>query len=140
MDTLKTLTLVKADGTKKPSSEVFAGKDFICIYFSAHWCPPCRGFTPVLKDFYEEVEGVEIVFVSSDQTEEAMNSYMKESHGDWWAVEFGSDAKKALSSHFGVSGIPMLCVIDKSGKLITKEGRGDVGGKGPAAVAQWKKA
>ena len=53
MDTLKTLNLVKADGTKKPSSEVFAGKDFICIYFSAHWCPPCRGFTPVLKDFYE---------------------------------------------------------------------------------------
>lgn len=53
MDVLKSLSLVKADGTKKPGSEVFAGKDFICIYFSAHWCPPCRGFTPVLKDFYE---------------------------------------------------------------------------------------
>ena len=53
MDILKSVNLIKADGTKKPSSEVFAGKDFICIYFSAHWCPPCRGFTPVLKDFYE---------------------------------------------------------------------------------------
>ena len=69
-----------------------------------------------------------------------MLSYMKESHGDWWAVEFGSDAVKALKSHFGVSGIPMLAMIDKSGKLITKDGRGDVGGKGPAAVAEWKKA
>ena len=53
MDILKSLSLIKADGTKKPSSEVFDGKDIICIYFSAHWCPPCRGFTPILKDFYE---------------------------------------------------------------------------------------
>ena len=25
---------------------------FVCVYFSAHWCPPCRGFTPVLKEVY----------------------------------------------------------------------------------------
>ena len=25
----------------------------IGIYFSAHWCPPCRGFTPVLSEFYK---------------------------------------------------------------------------------------
>jgi len=26
----------------------------ILIYFSAHWCPPCRGFTPVLAKNYKE--------------------------------------------------------------------------------------
>ena len=44
-----------------------------------------------------------------------------ESHGDWWAVEFGSDAVKALKSHFGVSGIPMLVVPNKDIELVTKE-------------------
>merc|ERR1711981_879207 len=105
MESIKQQTLIKADGSKVEASKALANKSIVCLYFSAHWCPPCRGFTPVLKDFYEEDDGVEIVFVSSDQTAEAMVAYMKESHGDWWAVEFGSDAVKTLKSHFGVSGI-----------------------------------
>ena len=81
-------------------------QDLVLYYFSAHWCPPCRQFTPMLKDFYEvqsldqpillrdfvaghrtisssssnfhqEAEGIEIVFVSSDRSAEDMTSYMK---------------------------------------------------------------
>ena len=53
MDLINGLTLVKADGTKVGATEGLDGKAIVCLYFSAHWCPPCRAFTPVLKDFYE---------------------------------------------------------------------------------------
>ncbi len=46
-------------------------KKIVGIYFSAHWCPPCRGFTPVLAKAYNELQAqnkaFEIVFLSSDQ-------------------------------------------------------------------------
>ena len=88
----------------------------------------------------QEVEGVEIIFVSSDRSPADMEAYMKESHGDWWGVEHGSSTVEALKSHFGIRGIPALIVVDKNGDVITKDGRADVQSKGPSVVAQWKKA
>ena len=41
--------LLDSDG-KEVDKTVLAGKT-IGVYFSAHWCPPCRGFTPKLVDF-----------------------------------------------------------------------------------------
>ena len=84
------------------------------------------------------MEGLEIIFVSSDHSPEDMEAYMKESHGDWWGVEHGSSAAEALKTHFKVRGIPALIVLDKNGDVITKEGRADVQAKGPGAVALWK--
>jgi nucleoredoxin len=38
----------------------------VMIYFSAHWCPPCRRFTPMLVQSYNQMKAagknVEIVF------------------------------------------------------------------------------
>jgi nucleoredoxin len=41
------------DGEKDTMS-VLEGKQFVAVYFSAHWCPPCRQFTPVLGAFYDQ--------------------------------------------------------------------------------------
>lgn len=41
--------LLTADG-ERPTSEVLAGCEAVGIYFSAHWCPPCRRFTPEVSD------------------------------------------------------------------------------------------
>jgi len=141
MDLLVGQKLQKADGSTVSAEEALANKAVVCFYFSAHWCPPCRQFTPILKDFYEEVSdnGVEVIFVSSDRSAGEMVSYMKESHGEWFAVEHDSNLAQALKTKFGISGIPALIVIRGSdGTLITKSGRQDVQTSGPMALQKWK--
>lgn len=86
----KVLRRNTAGGFTPASGEDLKGK-LVALYFSAHWCPPCRGFTPVLKKFYADAkaQGFELVFVSFDRTESALDEYLKESHGEWLFVPFG---------------------------------------------------
>ena len=53
MDLLSGVDLIRSDGSKVKANEALSDKKIVALYFSAHWCPPCRGFTPVLKKFYE---------------------------------------------------------------------------------------
>ena len=43
----------------------------LLIYFSMHNCPPCREFTPLLVELYNEVneagKKMEVIFFSGDQ-------------------------------------------------------------------------
>ena len=116
---------------------------FVGLYFSAHWCPPCRGFTPVLADFYNSVKSagakdLEIIFVSSDQNDQAFKDYFKDQ--PWKALAFGDALKGPLGQEFGVTGIPCLVILKSDGSLVSKNGRGDVTQHGPdGAIAHWSK-
>ncbi len=70
-DLLRSPELLGPSGTTV-SVDTLEGK-FVLLYFSAHWCPPCRGFTPILKEYYEALKAqrsdFEIIFVSSDENE-----------------------------------------------------------------------
>uniref|UniRef100_A0A914VZ26 Thioredoxin domain-containing protein n=1 Tax=Plectus sambesii TaxID=2011161 RepID=A0A914VZ26_9BILA len=145
-DLFKGVELHKKDGSKTKGDEALKGK-IVALYFSAHWCPPCRQFTPVLKDFYGELvdesdKEFEIVFVSFDRSADDLKSYMAEDHGDWYFLPFGSEKIQELSTQFSVSGIPAMIVLKPNGDVITKNGRADVqGGKAPVqAFDQWAKA
>nr|XP_054775609.1 nucleoredoxin-like [Lytechinus pictus] len=98
------------------------------IYFSAHWCPPCKTFTPVLKGTYEKIKETgqpfEIIFATKDQKEDSFKSYFAEM--PWLAFPFQDERIEELSKSLSVLGIPMLVIIDAEGKLITTEGRGSV--------------
>lgn len=141
MELFKGKMLVKKDGTEVPAEEVLGGKKVVGLYFSAHWCPPCRMFTPNLAEAYEEAkEGddyFEIVFVSSDRAADEMLSYMKESHGNWFGLKHGDPLVAELKQMFGVSGIPTLIVVDEKGKLVSADGRSDISIEGPRAFSKW---
>lgn len=116
--------------------------NLIALYFSAHWCPPCRAFTPVLKDFYNEIRdkvdpSFQIIFVSSDKSEEQLNAYMKESHGEWLAMPYGSKFIDAFKKKYGVKGIPSLVVLDGEWNEVSRTGRQDISKAGLRAYKKW---
>jgi len=113
--------LVTANGVPAGASRL-AGKDLVLIYFSAHWCPPCRTFTPELVQHYRDKGGhtkFEVIFVSRDHDEAAMLSYMQGEQMPWVATKFGSRSVDALAKHYAGKGIPCLVLVDKTGKVLS---------------------
>ena len=118
---------------------------------SAHWCPPCRRFTPLLAAAYEahkmylkEGEGgvgdvnddtntddsigdIEVVFVSFDSVKSEYDNYRNTM--PWLSVPFANlhrlQIKDTLSKQYNIGGIPALIILDgKDGNLVSMNGRG----------------
>lgn len=133
----------------------FEKKKVIGLYFSAHWCVPCRKFAPALVAFYNKHAAAhpefEILFVSNDKTAPAMEGHMREVQMPWPALNFDKVSGNAALNKYAGSGIPCLVVVDENGKVIfdTYAGQNYRGpeavladleqmfaGKGPTQVAQ----
>jgi nucleoredoxin len=98
---------------------------------SAHWCPPCRSFTPVLSEFYEQLKeedenSLEIIFASSDSDAESFKNYYGEM--PWNAIPFEHPSiKEDLSTRFEIKGLPTLVILNMAdGSMKDAEGRGTV--------------
>ena len=117
--------------------EELAPKQIYGLYFSAHWCPPCRKFTPQLVAYYTQIAHdhpeFEIIFVSADKSAEDMATYMRESGMPWLAIEYGKLANVPALQKYAGRGIPDLVIVDASGKVLADS---FVGGKyvGPGRV------
>ena len=114
-------TLLQNPGAKPvPLDDALGGKEFILLYASAHWCGPCRSFTPQLANWYRSLgatKSAEVVFLSCDHDDNGFHSYYKEM--PWLAVPFDDDAREQLLGHIRVQGIPRLVVLDgKTGRIL----------------------
>jgi nucleoredoxin len=111
------------------------------LYFSAHWCPPCRAFTPSLVKFRDKhaEEGFEIVFVSLDHSAGEKATYIREMKMNWLTVPGASSKEaRALADRFQVNGIPMLVILAPDGSVVTPNGREDVMVSADTALRTWK--
>ncbi|XP_058194947.1 probable nucleoredoxin 1 [Rhododendron vialii] len=115
--------VIGKDGHKVPISDL-VGKN-ILLYFSAHWCPPCRAFTPKLVEIYHQIkakdDAFELIFISSDRDQTSFEEYF--SQMPWLAIPFEDDRKEYLDRIFKVQGIPMLVAIGPTGRTVTTEAR-----------------
>ena len=103
--------------------EALEKKKLIALYFSAHWCAPCRKFTPELVDYYNRVATqhpeFEIVFVSFDKSQFAMETYMREANMPWPAIDFPKLGGKEAIRKYAGKGIPCLVLVDATGKVVS---------------------
>jgi thiol-disulfide isomerase/thioredoxin len=122
-DLLKDDLVQYRNGIVHVDDSALASKKLIAVYFSAHWCGPCRKFTPQLVEYYNRVAPqhpeFEIVFYSHDRSQADFETYMRETNMPWPAIDFSKlKAKQALAKNAG-PGIPSLVLFDSSGNLIS---------------------
>ncbi|MDL5046523.1 thioredoxin-like domain-containing protein [Oscillatoria amoena NRMC-F 0135] len=99
------------------------GVKYYAIYFSAHWCPPCRKFTPDLVSFYKRTKRqhpeFELIFVSRDKSEEKMVDYMKEYYMGFPALNYETGKGHNALGKYASGGIPNLVFIDAEGNVLS---------------------
>lgn len=135
------LGAVVVDGKKQQVAVSTLGGSgkVVGLYFSAHWCPPCRQFTPQLAQFYQGMKDrLEVVFISSDKDEQQWAEYFGEM--PWLALPFGDrERKNVISEKYGVRGIPTLVLLDSAtGATINPNARNLVVGNPKGQGFPWK--
>jgi nucleoredoxin len=102
--------------------EELNGKKIYGLYFSAHWCLPCRKFTPQLVEYYNRIARdhpeFEIIFISADRSADAMAGYMRDTGMPWAAVDYAKVPSLTALNKYAGNGIPDLVIIDRAGKVL----------------------
>ena len=98
------------------------------LFDSAHWCPPCRSFTPLLSEFYDQLKeedenALEVIFASSDNDTQSFTSYFNDM--PWTSIPFeNSQVKDSLSTRFNIEGLPTFLVLNMAdGSVVDTDAR-----------------
>ncbi len=104
----------------------FKGK-YLLVDFWASWCGPCRGENPNVVKLYADYKnkGFDILGVSLDQKKDAWLKAIEEDHLTWNHVSDLKGWGNEVAKLYGVSSIPHTVLLDKEGKIIAKNLRGE---------------
>ena len=97
----------------------------VVLTFSANWCSPCVGMYPDERDLIKQMSGKSFALLSVNADESVETLKKSIASGEitwrcWW--DGGMDGP--IATHWGVSAIPEIFVLDRAGVIRRKNIRG----------------
>ncbi len=123
--TIPDFSATDLDG-KPISLEAYRGK-VLLVDFWAVWCGPCVAEIPNVKKVYNTYKdkGFEVIGISLDKDETKLRDFLKENDIPWRQVFDGQGWDSTIPQQYGIRSIPSMWLIDKEGKLISNNARGE---------------
>ncbi len=100
---------------------------YVMIDFWAAWCQPCRHENPNVVALYGKYKdkGFDVVGVSLDREKEAWIKAIADDQLAWHQVSELKFWQSEIAQKYGVTAIPCTFLLDKGGKIIAKNLRGE---------------
>lgn len=119
------ISLPQPDGTPLSLSSL-KGR-YVLIDFWASWCRPCREENPEMVKLYQRYKdrGFEILGVSLDESREQWLQAIEKDGLPWRHVSDLQGAASPAVQLYKVQAIPMTVLLDKEGKILAMNLRGE---------------
>lgn len=116
-----------ADGNPVKFSDIYSKNELTLIDFWASWCGPCRQENPNVVATYQKYkdQGFNVFGVSLDRDKDAWLKAIEDDGLTWDHVSDLAYWNNAAAKIYAVNSIPASLLVDKNGKIVAKNKRGE---------------